>query len=201
MMDPVVLLAFVPAAVALIVTPGPDMMFCLAQGMRSGRGAAWAASAGVSSGVLVHVTLAGLGLGAVVAAFPQALDVIRWAGVCYLLFLAVQALRSGSVKPGGAGLRPMRAFRAGLFTNLSNIKVIWFVLAFIPQFVRPDAGPVFVQFLAFGAMISLLSFLGNGLVGVYAATLGAKLVRSNRILGYVTGSIYAALAVRLAIVE
>jgi len=200
-MDPVVLLAFVPAAVALIVTPGPDMMFCLAQGMRSGRGAAWAASAGVSSGVLVHVTLAGLGLGAVVAAFPQALDVIRWAGVCYLLFLAVQALRSGSVKPGGAGLRPMRAFRAGLFTNLSNIKVIWFVLAFIPQFVRPDAGPVFVQFLAFGAMISLLSFLGNGLVGVYAATLGAKLVRSNRILGYVTGSIYAALAVRLAIVE
>jgi len=201
MIDPVVLLAFVPAAVALIVTPGPDMMFCLAQGMRSGKAAAWAASSGVSSGVLVHVALAGLGLGAVVAAFPQALDVIRWAGVCYLLFLAVQALRSGSVKANGKGMSPLRAFRAGLFTNLSNIKVIWFVLAFIPQFVRPDAGPVFVQFLAFGAMISLLSFLGNGLVGVYAATLGAKLVRSNRILGYVTGSIYAALAVRLAIVE
>jgi threonine/homoserine/homoserine lactone efflux protein len=201
MIDPVVLLAFLPAAAALIATPGPDMMFCLAQGMRSGRGAAWAASAGVSAGVMVHVTVAGLGLGAVVAALPWALTVIRWAGVAYLLFLAVQALRGGSLKSGATGLSPARAFRAGLFTNLSNLKVVWFVLAFIPQFVVPGAGPIFIQFLAFGVMITVLSFVGNGLVGVYAGTLGARLVHSNRVLGYVTGSIYAALAARLAILE
>lgn len=201
MIDPVVLLAFVPAALALNVTPGPDMMLCLAQGMRSGRGAAWAASAGVSAGAFVHVTVAGLGLGAVVAAFPWAFTVIRWAGVAYLLYLAVQALRSGTLKAGAQGMRPLRAFRAGFLTNLSNFKVIWFVLAFIPQFVVPEAGPVFLQFLAFGTMIALGGFIVNGLVGAYAGTLGAKLIQSSKVLGYVTGGIYAALAARLAVME
>lgn len=201
MIDPVVLLAFVPAALALNVTPGPDMMLCLAQGMRSGRRSAWAASAGVSTGAFVHVTIAGLGLGAVVAAFPWAFEVIRWIGVAYLLYLAVQAFRSSSIKARGIGMHPMRAFRAGLFTNLSNFKVIWFVLAFIPQFVVPEAGPVFLQFLTFGAMIALGGFIVNGMVGAYAGTLGAKLVSSSKVLGYITGSIYAALAARLAVME
>lgn len=201
MIDPVILLAFVPAALALNVTPGPDMMLCLAQGMRSGRRSAWAASAGVSAGAFVHVTIAGLGLGAVVAAFPWAFEVIRWLGVGYLLFLAVQAFKSGSVKARGEGMQPLRAFRAGFFTNLSNFKVIWFVLAFIPQFVVPEAGPVFLQFLAFGAMIAFGGFIVNGMVGAYAGTLGAKLVNSSKVLGYITGSIYAALAARLAVME
>jgi threonine/homoserine/homoserine lactone efflux protein len=201
MIDPFTLLAFVPAALALNVTPGADMMLCLAQGMRSGRSSAWAASAGVSAGSMVHVTIAGLGLGAVVAAFPWAFEVIRWFGVAYLLYLAVQALRSSTVKVAGQGMHPWKAFRAGLFTNLSNVKVIWFVLAFIPQFVEPDAGPVFIQFLVFGALIAIGGFFINGLVGVFAGTLGAKLVRSSKALGYVTGSIYAALAARLAVME
>lgn len=201
MIDPVILLAFMPAALALNVTPGPDMMLCLAQGMRSGRPAAWAASAGVSAGAIVHVIIAGLGLGAVVAAFPWAFEVIRWIGVAYLLYLAVQALRSHKAKVSGQGMHPMQAFRAGLFTNLSNFKVIWFVLAFIPQFVVPEAGPVFLQFLAFGAMIALGGFVINGMVGAYAGTFGAKLLQSSKVLGYVTGTIYAALAARLAVME
>lgn len=201
MIDPIVLVAFVPAALALNFTPGPDMMLCLAQGMHAGRRAAWAASAGVSAGAMVHVTLAGLGLGAVVAAFPWAFEVIRWLGVAYLLWLAVQALRHKAHRLKGRALRPVQAFRAGLFTNLSNFKVIWFVLAFIPQFVVPEAGPVLVQFLTFGAMIALGGFAVNGLVGAYAGTLGARLLQSGRMLGYVTGSIYAALAVRLAVME
>ena len=201
MIDPIILLAFVPAALALNVTPGPDMMLCLAQGMHSGRPAAWAASAGVSAGAMVHVTLAGLGLGAVIAAFPWAFELIRWIGVAYLLYLAVQAFRSSKIKARGEGMRPFRAFRAGLFTNLSNFKVIWFVLAFIPQFVVPEAGPVFLQFLAFGAMIAFGGFVVNGMVGAYAGTLGSKLVNSSKVLGYITGSIYTALAARLAVME
>ncbi|MGR3475573.1 MAG: LysE family translocator, partial [Sulfitobacter sp.] len=93
MVDALTLLAFVPAALALNLTPGADMMFCLGQGLRSGPRAALAASAGISAGALVHVTLAGLGLGALVAALPWALDLIRWLGVAYLLWLAVQTLR------------------------------------------------------------------------------------------------------------
>ena len=141
MVDPLTLLAFVPAALALNLTPGADMMFCLGQGMRFGPRASVAASAGVALGGMVHVTLAGLGLGAVVAALPWAFDVIRWIGVGYLLWLAVQTWRSSGAAANPVPA-PKSAFRSGLIVNLTNPKVILFVLAFVPQFVVPEAGPV-----------------------------------------------------------
>ena len=78
--DPLVLLAFIPAGLALNLTPGADMMFCLGQGLRSGPGAAMAANVGIAVGGMVHTLAAALGLGALLAAHPAAFDVIRWAG-------------------------------------------------------------------------------------------------------------------------
>ncbi|MCX8228063.1 MAG: LysE family translocator, partial [Sulfitobacter sp.] len=153
MVDPLTLLAFVPASLALNLTPGADMMFCLGQGMRFGPKASVAASAGISLGGMVHVTLAGLGLGALVAAVPWAFDVIRWVGVGYLLWLAAQTFR-GEKKAQGTAVPPS-AFRGALIVSLTNPKVILFVLAFVPQFVVPEAGPVLLQFLIFGAVLSL----------------------------------------------
>jgi threonine/homoserine/homoserine lactone efflux protein len=198
--DPMIFAAFVPAALALNLTPGADMMFCLGQGMRSGARGAWAASAGISSGSMVHVMLAGVGLGAVVAAAPLAFDVIRWAGVAYLMWLAWQSIRAADV-PRPEPLLARHAFRQGLVVNLTNPKVILFVLAFVPQFVRPDAGPVLVQFLIFGGVIALGGFVINGLVGVFAGTFGAGLTRHARVLGWLTGGIFAVLAVRLAVMQ
>jgi threonine/homoserine/homoserine lactone efflux protein len=198
------LLAFIPAALALNLTPGADMMFCLGQGLRSGRGAAVAASAGITAGCMVHVVLAGLGLGAVVAALPGLFDVIRWVGVGYLLYLAWGAWRGRQVAAAGVPVPAARAFRAGFIVNLTNPKVILFVLAFIPQFVVPEAGPVFGQFLIYGAVLSLGGFIINGLVGLFAGQAGRKLTGSPvfaRWLGRVSGTIFAALAVRLAIME
>ncbi len=204
MIDIVTLLAFVPAALALNLTPGADMMFCFGQGLRSGARPAMAASAGVSVGAFIHVMLAGLGLGAAVAAVPWMFDAIRWIGVAYLLYLAWGALRGGAM-PADAPRRPTRfAFRDGLLVNLTNPKVILFVLAFIPQFVDPAAGSVLLQFLAFGAIISTGGFIVNGMVGVFAGRAGQVLIgnrRAARILGWVSGGIFAALAIRLAIME
>ncbi|MFC3614677.1 LysE family translocator [Lutimaribacter marinistellae] len=204
MIDPLTLLAFLPAALALNLTPGADMMFCLGQGLRSGPHAAVAASAGVAVGVMAHVALAGLGLGALVAALPWAFDVIRWAGVAYLLWLAWGAIRHGAA-PGAAPASPAaRAFRDGLAVNLMNPKVILFVLAFIPQFVTPAQGPILPQFLALGAIIALGGFLINAGVGLFAGRARRGLAanpRATRLLGWVTGSIFAALAIRLAILE
>ncbi len=204
MIDTVTLLAFVPAALALNLTPGADMMFCFGQGLRSGARPAIAASAGISAGSMVHVLLAGLGLGAAVATLPWLFDVIRWMGVAYLLYLAWGAFRNGAVSADAPAKPTKFAFRDGLVVNLTNPKVILFVLAFIPQFVNPASGSILLQFLIFGVIISLGGLVVNGLVGVFAGGAGRVLIsnpRASRIMGWVTGGIFSALAIRLAIME
>ncbi len=202
MIDPLVLLAFIPAAIALNLTPGADMMFCLGQGLRHGPRAAAAASAGISAGAMVHVALAGLGLGALVAQVPWLFDVIRWVGVAYLLWLAVQALRAGPPHAGHAAVSG-RPFRDGMIVNLTNPKVILFVLAFVPQFVDP-AGPVLAQFLLLGAVLAAGGFLVNALVGAFAGGLGRRLAQSAgfaRALGWISAAVFAGLAIRLAAMQ
>lgn len=204
MIEPLTLLAFLPAALALNLTPGADMMFVLAQGLKGGWRPAMAANAGVALGVMVNVFGAGLGLGAVVAALPAAFEIIRWAGVAYLLWLALATLRAGG--PGrarGAALRPARAFRQALLVNVSNPKVVLFVLAFLPQFVDP-ARAVLPQFLLLGAVLSLGGLVVNGAVGLGAGSLGLALTRSPRFaraIGWISAGIFATLAVRLALME
>lgn len=206
MIDPLTLLTFLPAALALNLTPGADMMFCLALGMRAGPRPAIAAAAGVSTGAMVHVTLAGLGLGALIAALPLAFDVIRWAGVVYLLWLAWRTLRAGraaaqGVAPGVQARGTARAFRDGLLVNLSNPKVILFILAFLPQFVDVDRGSVLGQFLCLGAVLALGGMIVNGLVGGFAGGLGRAIARDPRIdlwLRRTSAGIFGLLALRLA---
>ena len=200
--DPIVLLAFVPAALALNLTPGADMMFCLGQGLRNGPRAAMAANLGIGIGGLVQAIIAGLGLGAAIAAVPWMFDVIRWLGVAYLLWLAWGALRAGPIDRN-ATPDTAHAFRDALIVNLTNPKVILFTLAFIPQFIDP-ARPVLPQFIVFG----LVSFFGglviNGSVGVFAGSIGQRLAGSPgfaRVLGYVSAGVFAALAIRLALLE
>ncbi|WP_306112690.1 MULTISPECIES: LysE family translocator [unclassified Roseovarius] len=198
------LMAFIPAGLALNLSPGADMMFCLGLGLRSGPKAAIAASAGISTGGMVHVLLAGLGLGAAVAAMPWLFDVIRWLGVAYLLYLAWGALRAGPVRGAKVQATGMRkAFMDGMIVNLMNPKVILFVLAFVPQFVDPAQGSILGQFLIFGLVLAVGGMVINGGVGVFAGTLGQRLTgpRFARGLGWVSAGIFTALAARLAVLE
>ena len=201
--DPLTLLAFIPASLALNLTPGADMMFCLGLGLRAGPRAALAASAGISAGGMVHVTLAGLGLAALIAAHPLALDAIRWLGVAYLLWLAAQSLRQGPLHPHAPVLSPARPFREGMVVNLLNPKVILFVLAFVPQFIDP-ARAILPQFLVYGLVLALGGFVINGAVGVFAGGLGRRLATSPRLargLGLASAAIFTALAARLALMH
>jgi threonine/homoserine/homoserine lactone efflux protein len=199
MIDPVLFLAFVPVALALNLTPGADMMFCFAQGMKGGARPAIAASAGISVGSMIHVLLAGLGLGALVAAFPWVFGAIRWVGAGYLAWLAWKTFRTPLLVAEALPARTARAFRDGLVVNLSNPKVILFILALLPQFVDP-ARPVLPQFLACGAVIATGGFVVNALVGIFSGRLGRRLLRNPRAergLRLTTGSIFAALAARI----
>lgn len=204
-LDPLTLAAFVPLSLALNLTPGPDMMFCLAQGLRSGPRAAAAASLGISLGVMIHVTIAGLGLGALIARSPAILDLIRWLGAGYLLWIAWASLRAPSAfavadtdKPPAA----RAAFRQGLLVNLTNPKVILFVVAFIPQFIAPVAGSVLGQFLVLGLVIAAGGFLINASLGAAAGRAGHRLrasARAERWIRRAAATIFGALALRLAI--
>ena len=200
--EPWVLLAFVPAGLALNLTPGADMMFTLAQGLKGGPRAGMAANAGSALGSMVHTVIAGLGLGAVMAAHPVAFDLIRWAGVAYLLWLAVQALRAGPMVARDVAVRSLgRVFLDGLLVNLLNPKVILFILAFLPQFVDPTRA-VLPQFLMLGLVFSLGGFVVNGAVALFAGGAGQRLARSAgfvRWLGCAGAVIFAGLALRLAL--
>lgn len=218
--DLVTLLTFVPAALALNLTPGADMMLCVGQGLRGGPVAAAAASAGVALGGMVHVLLAGLGLGAMVAALPWMFEAIRWLGVAYLLWLAWQTLRrsgasqdplsASSTQPPGTpsisqGVPALTSLRQGLLVNLSNPKVILFVLAFVPQFVDPARGAVLAQFLILGAIVALGGLVVNALAGIFAHRLGRRFARrgggASLWLGRISAGIFAALALRLAFLQ
>ncbi|HLQ18902.1 MAG TPA: LysE family translocator [Tabrizicola sp.] len=201
--DPLVLLAFIPAGLALNLTPGADMMFCLGQGLKSGWRPAMAANFGIALGGMVHTLLAALGLGALLAAHPAAFEAIRWLGVGYLLWLAVGALRSSpfaaeaKVSPTSAA----RAFWQGLMVNLLNPKVILFILAFLPQFVDPSRA-ILPQFLTLGLVFSLGGLMVNGAVGIFAGSIGQRVARSAGLakwLGRISATIFGALALRLAL--
>lgn len=202
MIDPIVFWTFIPAALALNLTPGADMMFCLGQGLRSGRSAAVAASGGMAVAGMVQVLLAGLGLGAVVAALPWMLEALRWIGVGYLLYLAVVAFR-GSVQAEATARPAGNAFRAGFVVNLTNPKYILFVLAFLPQFID-ESRAVLPQFLLLGAVMSLGGFFINGGVGMFASGAGRRLISNpsaTRWLERLSGGVFALLALRLAVIE
>lgn len=203
--DWAVLATFIPAALALNLTPGADMMVTLGQSLRGGARAGQAANLGIALGGMVHVLIAGLGLGALIATVPWVFDVIRWLGVAYLLWLAWRSLKA--VPPTlseVASISPQRAFREGLLVNLTNPKIVLFVLAFIPQFVDPAAGPILGQFLIFGAILSLGGVLVNGTVAQLAGGVGLRLARSAQfatVLGRISAAIFAALALRLALMQ
>ena len=146
--------AFLAAAVVLNLAPGSDIAFILGHTARGGRANGFAAMVGTWGGALCHIGFAAAGLSAVVAASALAFAAIKWVGVAYLLWLGFQALRSGggsfvSDDPGPrAGLGGI--LRQGVLIDLLNPKVAIFFLAFLPQFVAPGAGPVWVQLLAHG---------------------------------------------------
>jgi threonine/homoserine/homoserine lactone efflux protein len=145
--NPDVLAAFTLAAFVLIVTPGPDMALFLGQTLTAGRARGLAAMLGVSTGVVVHGLIAAFGLSALLAASAEAFAAVKIAGVAYLVWLAVGALRHGSaltLRRDVAARRPLgQVYLLGLGCNLLNPKIIVFFVTFLPQFVSasdPQAG-------------------------------------------------------------
>ncbi|MCR9151379.1 MAG: LysE family translocator [Rhodobacteraceae bacterium] len=191
--------AFVLAGVLLNLAPGPDVIFATASGLAGGPWAGVAAGLGTSAGVLVHVALAGAGLAALLAALPGALEVLRWAGAAWLLWLGWKTWHAAAV--GGAGRHggpdAARAFGRAFLTNLANPKTILFVLAFLPQFADAARGPVGVQVLVLGAIFAATGAVVTSTYGAAAGMMGRALPLPARTLNRAAAVAFAALAARL----
>jgi threonine/homoserine/homoserine lactone efflux protein len=171
---------FLVAVLALFLSPGPNMAFVLSHGVAHGPRGGFAAALGISSADLVHTLFAATGVTALVAAWPPSFDLLRYAGALYLLWLAVQALRSNGGLPAGAKAQPSafaRIVRMAFFNNLVNPKALLFFMVFLPQFVDPARGSVPLQLVQLGVMLSAAALAFNTLLGACSGQVGRWLQR------------------------
>ena len=204
--DPSRLGLFVVAALVLLLTPGPAVLYIVTRSVDQGRRAGFVSVLGVHAGTLVHVAAAAAGLSAVLAASATAFSVVKYLGAAYLIYLGVRQLRPRAGDPDDLMLaappRLSRAFVDGFVVNVLNPKTALFFLAFLPQFVTVSRGAVPAQILGLGVVFVALGLLTDGL---YALTAGAaaQWLRARRGVAltrrWIPGTMYIGLGLATAL--
>lgn len=200
MPDPQSIITFAVASVALLLIPGPAVVYILNRSVSDGREAGLSAVAGLELGNLVHVLAAAAGLSAVLATSATAFNVVKWLGAGYLVFVGVRTLLSSptSIRTDTTSISRRRAFLQGVVVNILNPKVALFFLSYLPQFIDPDNGAAWSQALVLGAI-----FVGIGCITDSTYALTASGLRSVLLTGrtlpfvqrYVAGTVFIALGV------
>jgi threonine/homoserine/homoserine lactone efflux protein len=203
--DPATLLVFVGAALALLLVPGPAVLYIVARSVHQGRSAGLASVLGIHVGTLVHIVAATIGLSALVVSSATAFTVVKLLGAAYLVVLGIRTLlgRDEPADVAGAPARGRRRdFAEGIVVNVLNPKTALFFLAFLPQFVDPESGSPALQILVLGVVFMVLGLVTDSAWALAAGTAGGWLrghrgfLRTQR---YVTGSVYVGLGVATAL--
>lgn len=191
---------FVLASLALLVVPGPAVVYIVARSIDQGRWAGIVSALGLAVGSVVLVVAATFGVSAILATSPRAFDVLRYGGGAYLALLGIRTLAAKDRRFDDAAPEPVRlrrVFAEGIVVNLLNPKTALFFFAFLPQFVNP-AGRVRLQIALFGLTFSLMGVVTDS---VYATVAGAVAGRLRNDRGFprlrraVTGSVYVGLGI------
>jgi threonine/homoserine/homoserine lactone efflux protein len=193
------LLVFSAAALALIVVPGPAVLYIVAQSIDRGRLAGVVSALGVATGGLVHVTAATIGLSSLLVSSATAFTVVKYAGAAYLIGMGLWTILRGretseATAPSERRLR--RRYWQGVVVNVLNPKTALFFLAFLPQFVDPDAGSAALQLAVLGLVFVVLAVASDCVWALAAGTASARLRDSRRFLAvqrYVSGSVFVGL--------
>src|SRR5215217_1102882 len=199
---------FVAAALALLLVPGPAVIYIVARSVSGGRLTGLVSVLGVELGTLLHVAFAAAGLSAIVASSAAAFSVVKWLGAAYLVYLGLRQIlgRDGGEEETelseGEESR-FRVFYQSVLVQVLNPKVALFFLAFLPQFIDPSRGAAWTQIVVLGATLAFLGLFTDGLYALLGGTAGGwirkrggSLRRAGR---YVTGGIYIALGAVAAI--
>ncbi|RXM39468.1 lysine transporter LysE [Chryseobacterium sp. CH21] len=168
------LIFFILAALILVISPGPNMIYLISKSITQGKKSGFISLAGVVCGFLFHIIMVSFGLTAVLLAVPLAYTVLKTLGTIYLLYLAYQAIKPKSrnifdVDRNVAYDSPKKLFTIGFLTNVLNPKVAVFYLSFFPQFIKPEYGSVFTQSIELGVIQVLISFSINFVIVLTAA--------------------------------
>jgi threonine/homoserine/homoserine lactone efflux protein len=167
MPDPHSLLLFIAAGLLLNLTPGPDVLYIVSRALRSGTRAGIVAGLGITAGCFVHIAAAAVGVSALMAASATAFTVLKWVGAAYLLWVGVRMLLSrprpaqaaAAVQSEAADMKSV--FLGGFWTNALNPKVALFFLAFVPQFIAPDAPHKALAFFLLGVLFNFNAIFVN----------------------------------------
>jgi threonine/homoserine/homoserine lactone efflux protein len=167
----VTFLLFLAAACVIALSPGPGIFYVAARTLADGRGAGLASSLGTGLGGLVHVAAGAIGVSALIVASAEAFAALKIVGAIYLIWLGIKTAREANIAVDATtrGESAARAFRDGIVVEALNPKTAAFFLAFLPQFVDPAAGPVWLQFLGLGLVSVTLNTAVDVIVVVTAA--------------------------------
>jgi threonine/homoserine/homoserine lactone efflux protein len=196
---------FVVAALVLLLTPGPAVLYIVTRSIDQGRRAGLVSMLGVHVGTLVHVGAAAIGLSAVLVASATAFMVVKWLGAAYLVYLGVRRIldrTAPGVVEAGRPQRLRRAFVDGVVINTLNPKTALFFLAFLPQFVDLARGRAEAQILALGLLFVLLGTITDGAYALSAGTAAHWLRGRPRFLAserWISGGVYIGLGVAAAV--
>ena len=195
------LLLFAVASLALLAVPGPAVFYLVTRSLTQGRTAGLVSVLGVETGTFAYALAAAAGLTGLIAASETGFTIVRFAGAAYLVYLGVRRLLERDHGEAAAPSARSRLFLRGLLVQLLNPKIAVFFLAFLPQFVDPDRGPVVVQSLLLGTLFTVLAILSDGAYVLLAGAVGRRLRRGRgaRRLARLSGGVYIGLGVTAAL--
>jgi threonine/homoserine/homoserine lactone efflux protein len=204
MPDASTLLVFCGVSLAVLVFPGPAVIYIVTRGATQGRAAGLVSMLGIEAGNLVHVFAAAAGLSAILASSAEAFTVIKYLGAAYLVYLGVRALLDREdVEIGGRGATPRsRLFSQGVVIAVLNPKTALFFLAFLPQFVEPGNGAAWLQIGTLGFCFVALAVITDGAYALAASGAGSLIRGSRRAratLRHASGAVYIALGAGAAL--
>jgi len=197
---------FIATALALLAIPGPAVLYVVSRSVDQGRTAGLVSVLGITTGTLVHITAAAVGLSSLILASKTAFDAVRFVGAAYLIFLGVRRLLSRDEEKALDGPTPhslRRVYAQGVVVNLLNPKTIVFIFAFIPQFVDTSSPHVGRQIFALGLTFAALGLMSDSLYALAAGTVADKLRGSRRMAKFERwfgGGILVGLGVAAALV-
>lgn len=207
MLEPAKFGLFAAISWALILAPGPDMLYVITRGMAHGRRAGIVSAVGVICGILVHTTAAALGITLIFQTSAFAFLVVKYLGAIYLIYLGFKAWRDKitfSLQTSTSGVSSRILFWQGLLSNVLNPKIAIFFLAFLPQFVDQENNQVPLQMAILGLTFACFGLCFLAVVGYSAGAIGGWLMRRPyyaQFLQRFAGGILIGLGVRLAFIE